>query len=80
MCPPDCGRPPIGKPVATNPWFTSSDGKFAVQSPRAGTAYDLTVDADGVEVNFTAGDTVYLTLTEVLGQVNPYPSLADATS
>jgi hypothetical protein len=57
VCPPDCGRPPIGKPVATNPWFTSSDGKFAVQYPRAGTAYEVKLDPDGVEVNFTAGDT-----------------------
>jgi len=57
VCPPDCGRPPIGKPVATNPWFTSSDGKFAVQYPRAGTAYKVTLDPDGVEMNFTAGDT-----------------------
>jgi hypothetical protein len=57
VCPPDCGQPPIGKPVATNPWFTSSDGKFAVQYPRAGTAYEVKLDSDGVEVNFTAGDT-----------------------
>ncbi|HYR14983.1 MAG TPA: zinc ribbon domain-containing protein, partial [Mycobacterium sp.] len=57
VCPPDCGRPPIGKPVATNPWFRSSDGKFAVQYPRAGTAYKVTLDPDGVEMNFTAGDT-----------------------
>jgi PrsW family intramembrane metalloprotease len=57
VCPPDCGRPPIGKPVAANPWFTSSDGKFAVQYPRAGTAYDVSLDPDGVEINFTAGDT-----------------------
>jgi hypothetical protein len=57
VCPPDCGQPPIGKPVATNPWFTSSDGKFAVQYPHAGTAYEVKLDSDGVEVNFTAGDT-----------------------
>ena len=57
VCPPDCGQPPIGKPVATNPWFTSGDGKFAVQYPRAGTAYEVKLDSDGVEVNFTAGDT-----------------------
>ncbi len=57
VCPPDCGEPPIGKPVAANPWFTSGDGKFAVQYPRPGTAYDVTMDPDGVEVNFTAGDT-----------------------
>jgi hypothetical protein len=57
VCPPDCGRPPIGKPVETNPWFTSSDGRFSVQYPRAGTAYEVTLNPDGVEVNFTAGDT-----------------------
>jgi hypothetical protein len=57
VCPPDCGRPPIGKPVAANPWFTSSDGRFSVQYPRAGTAYEVTLNPDGVEVNFIAGDT-----------------------
>ena len=57
VCPPDCGHPPIGKPVETNPWFTSADGRFSVQYPRAGTAYQLTFEPDGVEVNFTAGDT-----------------------
>jgi hypothetical protein len=57
VCPPDCGEPPIGKPVAANPWFKSGDGKFAVQYPRAGTAYEVTLDHDGVQVNFTAGDT-----------------------
>jgi hypothetical protein len=57
VCPPDCGQPPIGKPVETNPWFMSSDGRFSVQYPRAGTAYEVAMDPDGVEVNFTAGDT-----------------------
>ena len=57
VCPPDCGQPPIGKPVETNPWFMSSDGRFSVQYPRAGTAYDVTFDSDGVNVDFTAGDT-----------------------
>jgi hypothetical protein len=57
VCPPDCGEPPIGKPVAANPWFTSGDGKFAVQYPRAGTAYEVKLESEGVEVNFTAGDT-----------------------
>jgi hypothetical protein len=57
VCPPDCGQPPIGKPVATNPWFTSSDGKFAVQYPRAGAAYEVTLNPEGVDMNFTAGDT-----------------------
>ncbi|MGX9789289.1 zinc ribbon domain-containing protein [Mycobacterium sp. MMS18-G62] len=57
VCPPDCGRPPIGKPAEANPWFTSADGRFSVQYPRAGTAYEVTLEPDGVEVNFTAGDT-----------------------
>ena len=57
LCARDCGQPPIGKPVETNPWFTSSDGRFSVQYPRAGTAYEVTFDPDGVNVNFTAGDT-----------------------
>ncbi|WP_232425705.1 zinc ribbon domain-containing protein [Mycobacterium sp. JS623] len=57
VCPPDCGQPPIGKPVETNPWFMSSDGRFSVQYPRAGTAYEVTLRGDGVDVDFKAGDT-----------------------
>jgi hypothetical protein len=57
VCPPDCGQPPIGKPVETNPWFMSSDGKFSVQYPRAGTAYEVALQPDGVNVDFKAGDT-----------------------
>jgi hypothetical protein len=57
VCPPDCGQPPIGKPVETNPWFISSDARFSVQYPRAGAAYAVTFDPDGVNANFTAGDT-----------------------
>jgi hypothetical protein len=57
ICPPNCGQPPIGKPVETNPWFMSSDARFSVQYPRAGTAYTVTFDPDGVNVAFNAGDT-----------------------
>jgi hypothetical protein len=57
VCPPDCGQPPIGKPVETNPWFMSDDGMFSVQYPRAGTAYEVTFHPDGVKANFAAGDT-----------------------
>jgi hypothetical protein len=57
VCPPDCGQPPIGKPVETNPWFISSDARFSVQYPRPGTAYAVTFEPDGVKVNLTAGDT-----------------------
>jgi hypothetical protein len=55
-CPPDCGRPPIGEPVETNPRFTSSDGEFSVNYPGPGTAYEATLNPDGVVLNFTAGD------------------------
>jgi hypothetical protein len=57
VCPPDCGQPPIGKPVDTNPWFMSSDGRFSVQYPRPGTAYEVAFEPDGVNVEFAAGDT-----------------------
>ena len=57
VCPPDCGEPPIGKPVATNPWFKSSDGRFAVQYPSAGSAYKVQMEPDGVKLDLTAGDT-----------------------
>jgi hypothetical protein len=56
VCPPECGQPPIGKPVATNPWFKSSDGRFAVQYPVAGSAYKVKLEANEVVLDFTAGD------------------------
>jgi len=62
VCPPDCGRPPLGEPVHVNPWFKSTDHKFLVQYPRAGTAYTVTFDPDGVNIDFTAGDTGTLEL------------------
>jgi hypothetical protein len=62
VCPPDCGRPPIGEPVQINPWFRSTDNRFLVQYPRAGTAYTVAFDPDGVNINFTAGDTGTLQL------------------
>jgi hypothetical protein len=57
VCPPDCGRPPIGKPVETNPRFTAGNGEFSVQYPGPGTAYEATLYPDGVELSFVAGDT-----------------------
>lgn len=56
VCPPDCGRPPTGLPVATNPRFTPPGGEFSVSYPAPGAAYDVTVDADGVTAVWTAGD------------------------
>ena len=56
-CPPDCGRPPIGQPIESNPRFYSTDGEFSVQYPGPGSAYQATLNPDGVELNFVAGDT-----------------------
>ena len=33
ICPPDCGHPPTGEPVAVNPRFTAPDGSFSVSHP-----------------------------------------------
>lgn len=56
MCPPDCGSPPTGTPVTTNPRFTAADGTFSVSYPAAGTAYTITQKPNGVTAEFTAGD------------------------
>lgn len=55
-CPPDCGRPPLGQPVTTNPRFTPSDGAFTVAYPGPGTAYDATLENNGVYLELHAGD------------------------
>lgn len=36
VCPPDCGSPPTGTPVTTNPRHTSADGAFSVAYPAPG--------------------------------------------
>jgi hypothetical protein len=56
VCPPDCGRPPTGLPVTTNPRFTASDGSFSVSYPTPGTAYDVALEPNGVTAELTAGD------------------------
>ena len=56
VCPPDCGRPPTGLPVATNPRFTAPDGSFSVSYPAPGAAYDVSIEPDGVTAEWTAGD------------------------
>lgn len=56
MCPPDCGQPPTGQAVATNPVFTAPDGSFSVSYPVASAAYKVTTDATGVTAEFQAGD------------------------
>lgn len=57
QCPPDCGRPPIYEPIESYPRYVSDDGEFSVQYPGPGTAYEATLDPDGVELKFTGGDT-----------------------
>ncbi|MCB1288131.1 MAG: hypothetical protein KDB47_10630 [Mycobacterium sp.] len=56
LCPPDCGRPPTGLPVSTNPRFTAPDGAFSVTYPAPGAAYNITTEPNGVTAEWTAGD------------------------
>jgi hypothetical protein len=56
VCPPDCGTPPISKPVATNPRFTPSNGEFSVSYPGEGTAYDATFEPNGMVLDLLAGE------------------------
>lgn len=62
VCPPECGRPPIGTPVESNPRFTAGNGEFSVQYPGPGTAYQATFNPNGVVLNFDRGDTGTLEL------------------
>jgi hypothetical protein len=62
VCPPDCGAPPMGTPVMTNPQFTSAGGDFSVSYPGRGTAYRPTFNPNGVVLDFTGGDTGTLEL------------------
>lgn len=57
ICPPDCGRPPMGVPVAASPRFVSSHGEFSVNYPAPGTAYRADTDPNGVVLDYIAGDT-----------------------
>ncbi len=47
-CPPDCGRPPIGQPIDSNPRFVSENGEFSVQYPGPGSLYKATMYSDWV--------------------------------
>ena len=65
VCPPDCGRPPLGTPVETNPRFSGDEGAFSVAYPGEGSAYEVTFDPpgmNGVELRYTGGDTGTLRL------------------
>ncbi|MUL44528.1 zinc ribbon domain-containing protein [Mycobacterium sp. CBMA293] len=54
-CPPNCGHPLMGKPVAINPTFTAADGAFTVSYPAPGSAYKVSTDDTGVTAQFTGG-------------------------
>jgi hypothetical protein len=56
VCPPDCGQPPLGKPVERLPRFTSENGDFSVAYPGTGSAYDVTQQSNGVTAKYTGGD------------------------
>lgn len=62
VCPPDCGRPPIAEPIESNPRFVSPDGAFSVQYPGPGTAYEATLNSDGVDLEYVGGDTGTMSL------------------
>jgi hypothetical protein len=56
VCPPDCGRPPMGQPVTINPRFTASDGSFSVSYPSPDSAYKVTTTDNSVTAVFEASD------------------------
>ena len=56
VCPPDCGRPPMGKAVEANPRFTAADGTFSVSYPAPGSAYKVTMKPNGVTADLLVGD------------------------
>ena len=55
-CPPDCGRPPNGMPVANLPRFVAPDGEFSVAYPASGPDYAVITQANGVTAKKISGD------------------------
>ena len=61
-CPPDCGSPPTGTPVAGNPRYSAPDGAWSVAYPAVGSSYEIAFEPDsvagsfGVTARHTAGD------------------------
>jgi hypothetical protein len=56
VCPPDCGRPPMGQPIMINPRFTAPDGTFSVAYPAVGSAYKITPGDRGITADLLVGD------------------------
>lgn len=78
VCPPDCGRPPTGLPVATNPRFVAPGGEFSVSYPAPGAAYTVTTDATGVTAEWTAGDGGTMRLFSLPAEGRDSRQIADA--
>ncbi len=56
VCPPDCGRPPMGQPVNVNPRFIAADGSFSVSYPSPDSAYKVSTTDNSVTAVFEASD------------------------
>lgn len=78
VCPPDCGRPPIDEPIESNPRFYADDGAFSVQYPGPGSAYEATLNPDGVDLDFVGGDTGTLNLFGLPAQGRTAEQIAEA--
>lgn len=77
-CPPECGRPPIGEPVETNPRYTADDGAFSVNHPGEGSAYRATYNGNGIVLRYVGGDTGTLVLFGEPAQNRPPQDIAQA--
>ncbi len=55
-CPPDCGRPPSGVPVASLPRFVAPGEQFSVSYPAPESPYVVELRPNGVTARYTEGD------------------------
>jgi hypothetical protein len=55
-------------PVQASPRFEAADSSFSVSYPSPGTAYDITMEDDGVKAVYTAGDGGTMELFSVTAQ------------
>lgn len=56
LCPPNCGRKPMVRPLAASPRFSAADGAFEVSYPAPSSVYSVTTDDNGVTVHYLGGD------------------------
>jgi hypothetical protein len=55
-CPPECGTPPSGEAVSTNPRFSGAGGLYTVAYPAPGGPYDVNSDDAGITAKYLLGD------------------------